>query len=197
MVRAFLRMLPTAALLALAACSEPEPAFRGSDVSGIGWGGDIALTAHTGEPVSTADFKGRIVIVFFGYSDCPDICAPTLAKLAQLREQLGAAAREVQVVFVTVDPERDTPAQLAAYLARFDRSFVGLTGTPAAIEAAIEEYRVERAPTSSGHAHQPQIGHSGNMFVKDRKGQLRVVWANEIAVADMAHDVRLLLARAG
>ena len=196
MTRTFSGCLLAAALL-LAACSEPAPTFKGSDVTGIGWGGDIAMQGHTGEPVSTADFKGRIAIVFFGYSHCPDICAPTLAKLAQLREALGSRAREVQVVFVTVDPERDTPAQLTAFLARFDSSFVGLTGSPADVERAVQEYRVERAATSAGHTQQPQIGHSGRMFVKDREGQLRLVWANEIPLADMVHDVNLLLAQAG
>lgn len=196
MTRTFSGCVLAAALL-LTACSEPAPTFKGSDVTGIGWGGDIAMQGHTGEPVSTADFKGRIAIVFFGYSHCPDICSPTLAKLAQLREALGERARQVQVVFVTVDPERDTPAQLTAFLARFDSSFVGLTGSPADIERAVQEYRVERAATSAGHTHQPQIGHSGRMFVKDREGQLRLVWANEIPVADMVHDVNLLLAQAG
>lgn len=194
---AVLRPSLAAALLVLGACSEPAPDFRGADVTGIGWGGDLALTAHTGEPVSTAEYKGRLVIVFFGYVDCPDICAPTLAKLAQLRERLAGDAREVQVVFVTVEPERDPPARLAAYLARFDRSFVGLTGSRDAIEQAVEAYRVERGAISAGHGQQPQIEHSGNMFVKDRKGQLRLVWPNDMAVADMVHDVRLLLAQAG
>lgn len=194
--------LGVGAVLALAACAPAEPAFQGKDVTGIGWGGDLVLPAHTGERVSTADFQGKVVIVFFGFSHCPDICSPTLAKLANLRAALGPEADQVQVVFVTVDPARDTAEELAEFLPKFDPTFVGLTGSPEQIADAAREYKVGYTPSSGGHDHPPNGGdhdhqaairHSGKMFVKDRAGELRLLWKNDISVADMAHDVRLLL----
>lgn len=197
-------------LLPLLGCTPAKPTFKGTDVTGIEWGGDIALQAHTGQRVSTADFRGKLLVLFFGYTHCPDICGPTLAKLAHLRQALGPDAERLQVIFVTVDPARDTPEQLAAYLAKFHPSFVGLRGSPEELTAAAREYKVLAQPVS-GHAggqpdphaaHAPKqmavlIEHSGTLFVKDAAGRLRLLWKNDTPVADMEHDVRLLLRSAG
>src|SRR5690606_9988728 len=188
----------------------PAPTFKGADVTGADWGGDLTLQAHTGKRVSTADFRGRVLVVFFGYVNCPDICGPTLAKLAGLRGALGPDADRLQVVFVTVDPARDGPAELAQFLSKFDATFVGLSGPAEEIVAAAREYRVvmSPAPVSHGHAdhahHAPDAGrplvpidHSGTMFVKDPAGKLRLLWKSDTPVADMVHDIRLLLEPAG
>lgn len=188
---------PAAAVL-FAACSAP-PAFTGTDLGGVDWGADFALQAHTGRRVSTADFRGKIVVLYFGYIRCPDICAPTLAKLAAVRRALGADAERVQVLFVTVDPRRDTPAELAAFAPKFDPSFIGLTGTPGEIAEVAREYKVIFSPapaatTHGAHAHgQTPVDHSSGMLIKDVNGKLRLFFRNEASVADLEHDVRLLL----
>jgi protein SCO1 len=177
-------------LLVLGACTPEKPTFKGNDVTGIAWGGDVTLQAHTGKRVSTADYRGKTQILFFGYTHCPDICAPTLAKLAALRQALNADAERVQVLFVTVDPAHDTPEQLAGFVPKFDPSFIGLTGTPEEIAAAAREHKVAYIPGGNGPAM--TIDHSGGMFVKDKNGKLRLLWKHDMTVADMEHDLRLL-----
>ena len=180
------------AALLLPACTE-RAAFRGIDVGGVDWGGDFTLVSHEGRPVSTAAFRGKVLILFFGYTHCPDICGPTLAKLAALRKQLGPEAEWVQILFVTVDPERDTPDQLRRFVPRFDPGFIGLTGMPEQIAAVARDYKVGYTGNPAEPAAPPTIAHSGSIFVKDRGGSLRLLFRNETPVADMAHDVRLLL----
>lgn len=175
--------------LTVAACTSPPPTFKGSDVTGAEWGGDIILTAQTGKRVSTADYRGKTLVVFFGFTNCPDICSPTLAKLAALRKALGPDAAQVQVLFVTVDPTNDTPERLAGFLPKFDPTFVGLTGTADEVAAAEREYKVLATPAGSSGE---RFDHSGSMMVKDQTGKLRLVWRNDLSVGDMAHDVRLL-----
>jgi len=176
------------AVLVLAACS-PE-AFRGRDISGVQWGGDFELVAHTGTRVKSSDFRGKVLVVFFGYTNCPDICAPTLVQLAQALRRLGDDAGRVQVVLVTVDPKRDTPAQLARFVSNFHPSFIGLTGSTPEIAAVAKEYRV---PFDS-HAHAGQhIAHSATILVKDSHGKLRLLFRDASVPEDIAHDLRLLL----
>ncbi|HEX9812567.1 MAG TPA: SCO family protein [Burkholderiales bacterium] len=176
-------------VLTLLGCTPPKPTFKGSDVTGIDWGGDIALTAHTGKRVSTADYRGQILILFFGFSNCPDICSPTLAKLAALRKALGPDAAQVQVFFVTVDPKNDTPQQLAGFLPKFDPTFIGLTGSADELTVAAREYKVVAVPSGSSTE---RFDHSGSIMVKDKAGKLRLIWRNDLSVEDMAHDIRLL-----
>lgn len=173
------------------ACAPSPPPYKGSDLSRVDWGRDFALTAHTGKPVSTTEFRGKVVALFFGYTHCPDICAPTLAKLAALRKSLGADADKLQVLFVSVDPAHDTPKALARFVVQFDPSFIGLTGKPDEIAAVTREYKIAVA-TSHAAAH-AMIEHAGNVLVKDTDGKLRLMFKNDASVADMAHDVRLLL----
>lgn len=189
-------------LVFAAACSETEPAFKTTDVSQVSWGGDFALTAHTGKRVSTEEFRGKVILVFFGYTHCPDICAPTLTKLAAVRKSLGTDGKEVQVLFVTVDPKNDTAAQLAGFVPKFDPGFVGLTGKPQEIAAVAADHKVAFQPAPPAHAAHAEharhvtaatIAHSGGVFVKDRKGKLRLYMAEGTPVADMAHDIRRLL----
>ena len=175
--------------LTLFACTPTKPTFKGSDVTGIDWGGDIALTAHTGKRVSTADYHGKILILFFGFTNCPDICSPTLAKLAALRKTLGPDAAQVQVLFVTVDPANDIPQQLAGFLPKFDPTFIGLTGTPEEVTAAAREYKVIAVPAGSSNE---RFDHSGSVMVKDKAGKLRLIWRNDLSVEDMAYDIKLL-----
>ncbi len=182
----------TVLVLGLAACAPATP-FKGTDLSAADWGGDFTLTAHTGERANTKDYRGKVVILYFGYTHCPDICAPTLQKLALLMRRLGEDAGRVQVLFVTVDPRHDTPAELASFVPAFHPSFVGLTGTEPEIAAIAKDYKVAfqaNPPVPSGHT---LIDHFGGMMIKDTTGELRLLFKNDMPVEDMEHDVRLLL----
>lgn len=181
-----MRFAVLALLLLLAACSEPA-GFKATDISQANLGGYFDLTAHNGKRLTLSELRGKIVMLFFGYANCPDICAPTLAKLAQARAQLGKDAQPVQVVFISLDPGRDTPKQLASFVSRFDPTFIGLTGTPAEIDAVGREYKIAHHPGPSS------IDHSGGMFVIDRTGRLRLYLSEGVSVDDIVHDLRLLL----
>ncbi len=184
MIRPFL----AGVLLILAACT--APAFKGTDISSVSWGGDFELTAHTGKRVHASDFRGKAVVLFFGFSHCPDICAPTLARLAQAMKLLGPDAEQVQVLFVTVDPRRDTPKQLAAFVPTFYPTFLGLTGSETELAAVARDYHI----TAERDAAQPDpVQHSGALLVKDTNGKLRLLFRDDARAEDIAHDLRLLL----
>ncbi len=174
------------------ACS-PAPTFKSTDISGVEWGGDFTLTAHTGKPVKASDFNGKIVVMFFGYTHCPDICAPTLVKLDQVMKRLGEDAKNVQVLFITVDPEHDTVKQLAGFIPSFNPSFIGLTGSDKEIAAVASEYKVAYGKNPQSKPGQILVDHSTGILVKDKKGKLRLLVKNDVAVDDLEHDVRVLL----
>lgn len=186
------RVFVVALFALITACSSGDTAFKTNDISGVTWGGDFSLVSHEGARVRASDFAGKVVLLFFGYTHCPDICSPTLTKLAGVRRALKPQEREkVQVLFVTVDPAHDTPAQLKGFIPRFDPSFVGLTGSAAEVAAVSRDYKVGIHQTSGG-----QVDHSGSVFIKDASGKLRA-YANEATPADaLVHDVRLLLKEA-
>lgn len=182
-----------ASLVTLAACAPAKPVFKGTDISGVEWGGDFALTAHTGNRVRVSDYQGKAVVLFFGYSHCPDICAPTLVRLAGVLKQLGPDAARVQVLFVTVDPKRDTVERLAAFVPRFHPAILGLTGTEQEIGRIARDYKIAYQHNPKSTADNVLIDHSGGMLVKDPKGKLRLLFKNDARSEDMAHDLRLLL----
>ncbi len=181
------------AVIGLAGCSPSAPDFKSLDISDVEWGGDFELTAHTGERVKFSDFRGKVLILFFGFTRCPDICSPTLTKLALLNERLGEDADRVQVLFVTVDPEHDTPEQLAGFVPKFHPSFIGLTGTAEEIAALAKEYKVAYRLNPRSSSTQTLIDHSGGLMVKDAQGKLRLLIKNHASVDDIEHDIRLLL----
>jgi protein SCO1/2 len=179
----------------LFACT-PAPAFKSMDISGVEWGGDFTLTAHTGKPVKASEFNGKVVVMFFGYTHCPDICAPTLVKLDQVVKRLGDEAKNVQVLFITVDPAHDTVQQLAGFIPPFNPSFIGLTGSDKEIAAVASEYKVAYGQSSQAKPGQILVDHSTGILVKDKKGKLRLLVKNDIPVGDLAHDLKLLLGQA-
>ncbi len=177
----------------LAACAPPKPAFKGTDIGGVEWGGDFTLTAHTGKPIRVSDYQGKVVVLFFGYTHCPDICAPTLTRLSTMLRQLGPEAERVQVLFVTVDPKHDTVAQLASFVPKFHPTILGLTGSEQEIGKVAQDYKV-------AFQHNPGttvIDHFGGILMKDPKGRLRLLFKNDATAEDMTHDVRLLLKEKG
>ncbi|HWT54613.1 MAG TPA: SCO family protein [Rhodocyclaceae bacterium] len=179
----------------LAACSggEPPPKFNSTDVSGADWGRELNLTDHNGKPRTLADFKGKAVVLFFGYTQCPDICPTTLMASAQAMKLLGSDADKVQVLFVTLDPARDTPQVLAKYAPAFNPSFLGLYGNEAATAAAAKEFKVffQKQPGSTPESY--TIDHTAASYALDPQGRLRLYIKHGETPEQIAADLRLLL----
>jgi protein SCO1 len=184
-----------AALMALAvtACNPEGPRFQASDVTGAAFGHDFKLTDHNGKPRTLADFRGKAVVIFFGYTQCPDVCPTTLSDLAAALQKLGADASRVQVLFVTVDPERDTPQLLSQYVPAFNPTFLGLYGDAAQTAAAAREFKVlyQKQPGSTPGSY--SMDHSAGTFIFDPQGRLRLYVGNAQGPDVYAHDIRELL----
>ena len=181
--------------LGLAGCGAPAPEFKGSDITGAGFGKRLALTDHNGRPVTLETFRGKLVVLFFGYTHCPDVCPTTLSDMAQaLKLVPPAVAGKVQVLFVSVDPERDTPETLKAYVPYFHPAFLGLYGTPEEVAKAATEFKVafrkHVEPGATGYL----VDHSAGSYVLDEKGRLRLYLPFAHPPADIAHDLSTLAA---
>jgi protein SCO1 len=178
----------------LVACSaEQKPAFKGIDITGAEYARQLALPDASGKQRTLADFKGKVVVVFFGFTQCPDVCPTALAEIAEVKQKLGADGDKVQSVFVTVDPERDTPEVLGAYVAAFGRDFVALRGTLEQTQAAAKEFKVFFAKVPGKTEGSYTMDHTAGSFVFDPKGQVRLFVRNGSGAEAMAQDVRLLL----
>ena len=175
------------AFVTLAALRPPAETieFEATDVTGVQWGRDFHLTGHDGERRGLADFRGKVVALYFGYTRCPDVCPLTLATLGQAVQLLGEDGKRVQVAFVTVDPRHDKPRALQRYVRSFGEDFLALYGDAAATARTAAEFRVE------GGAH-----HSIPVFLFDPSGRLRLVAHPDATAESIAHDIRLLLAQA-
>ena len=178
----------------LAACAPEKPSFKSIDVSGAEFGRQLSLTDHTGKPRTLADFKGKVVAVFFGFTRCPDVCPTTLAEMKAVKDKLGPDGDRLQVLFVTVDPERDTPELLAKYVPAFDASFLGLYGDADATAKAAKEFKVfyQKVPGSSPDNY--SIDHTAATFIYDPQGRLRLFAKHGMGADALAQDIRLLLA---
>jgi len=192
-VTRFACALAVALGLALSGCGQGTPQFRGADVTGSAFGHDFHLTDHNGKPRSLADYRGKVVLIFFGYTQCPDFCPTTLANLATAVRELGPDAARVQVLFITVDPERDTQELLSRYVPAFDPTFIGLYGDAAATAATAKEFRIlyqkQPGPTPGSYT----MDHSTGTFVFDPQGRLRVYESYTQGPDAIAHDIRTLL----
>jgi protein SCO1/2 len=191
------RFLLTLSVALLAACSgggEAPPKFNATDVSGADWGRELSLTDHNGKQRTLADFKGKVVILFFGFTQCPDICPTTLGASAAMLQLLGSDADKVQVLFVTLDPARDTPEVLAKYTAAFNPSFLGLYGNAEATAAAAKEFKVffQKAPGATPDSY--TIDHTAASYAIDPQGRLRLYMKHGETPDQMAADIKLLLA---
>lgn len=155
---------------------------------------EIALPASTGKPFKLSDYRGKVVVLEFGYTHCQDVCPVSLASLAQARTLLGAAAADVQVLFITVDPERDSASHLKTYLAQFDPSFIGISGTPAQLAALLKSYGISATKRlAEGSTTDYTMGHSSYLYFIDRKGMQRALMPFGRPAADIAHDLAILL----
>lgn len=177
----------------LAACAPEGPKFRSTDVTGAEFGRALALTAHDGKPRTLEDFRGKAVVLFFGYTHCPDVCPTTLADIAGALKKLGADAVRVQVLFVTVDPERDTREVLAQYVPAFDPRFLGLYGDADATMKAAKEFRIYFAKNQGSAPGAYTMDHSAQGFVYDPQGRLRLIIRPDRIAQDLAEDLRTLL----
>jgi protein SCO1/2 len=189
--RAFAAVL--ASLVLLADCGPDAPRFKGSDVTGTSFARDFDLVDHEGRRRTLADFRGKVTVVFFGFTHCPDVCPTTLAELAEAMKRLGSDAERVQVLFVTVDPERDTPELLKRYVPAFHPTFLGLTGTPEQMRAVTKEFRIlaEKRPGATPDAY--TVDHSAGTFLFDPEGRLRVYVSYGQGPDVFTHDIRALL----
>ncbi|MEO5765050.1 MAG: SCO family protein [Casimicrobiaceae bacterium] len=193
MVRVLLAVLVTL----VGACGKDGAKFQASDITGSSFGREIALTDHNGKPRTLADFRGKAVIVFFGFTQCPDVCPTTLAMLADAVKRLGPDAERVQVLFVTVDPERDTAELLSKYVPAFDPRFLGLRGDADATARTAKEFKViyQKQPGTTPGSY--SMDHSAGLYAFDPQGRIRLYIGYNQGADVVAHDLRALLSEAG
>jgi protein SCO1/2 len=180
----------------LAGCdklSAKHPSFQNTDVTGLDYARGFTLTDHNGKTRTLADFKGKVVVIFFGYTQCPDVCPTTMAEMASVMKELGPKADQVQVLFVTVDPERDTRELLASYVPQFDKRFLGLYGSLADTAKVAKEFKVFYAKVPGSTPDTYSIDHTAGSFVFDRDGKLRLFVRHGQGPAPLVHDIRQLL----
>jgi protein SCO1/2 len=193
--RALLRILAAAPVAALvAACGQGTPAFKGSDITGTHLGKDLSMIDQDGRPRTLADYAGKVKVVFFGYTHCPDVCPTSLAELAQVMQALGSDASRVQVIMITVDPERDTPEVLKQYVQTFNPAFVGLTGTPEQVKQAATSFKVYYAKVMAKDGADYSMDHSAAFYLLDGSGEARVLAGNGTDGESLVHDIKALLA---
>jgi len=191
--RAFLPALLLVAGLLLGGCRHDELPFRLTNISGHMPDLDFKLTDDHGKAVTGADYRGKVALLYFGYTHCPDVCPLTLAQLHVVMQRLGPLADGARILFVSVDPARDTPAVMHAYVNAFDPRAVGLTGDPRATEALSKRYRsaFTREPGSADGSY--EVSHSSAIYVFDRDGKARVLATPSASHDDLVHDLHLLL----
>nr|WP_054020364.1 SCO family protein [Piscinibacter sakaiensis] len=183
-------------LVGLAACDRGSPraaSFKGVDITGADYARRLELSDADGRARSLADFKGKVTVVFFGYTQCPDVCPSTLGELAQVKRALGADGERVQGVFVSVDPARDTPEVLKAYMASFDPGFVALRGTPEQTLAAAKEFKVYYAKVPGKTESSYTMDHTAGSFVFDASGRVRLFVRYGTGAEALTADLRALL----
>jgi protein SCO1/2 len=183
------------ALLTLlaAGCTPSKPQFKAVDITGAEYARDFPLPDTSGRMRSIADFKGKAVVVFFGYTQCPDVCPTTMTEVAQAKKILGADGERVQGVFITVDPERDTPEVLNAYMANFDPSFVALRGSPEQTAAVAKDFKVYYKKVEGKTPTSYTMDHSAASFVFDVSGRVRLYTRYGVGPQALADDLKLLL----
>jgi protein SCO1/2 len=190
------RRIALCALALLAACSADKPAFKGIDITGAEYARQLALPDASGKQRTLADFKGKVTVVFFGFTQCPDVCPTALAEIAEVKQKLGVDGDRVQSVFVTVDPERDTPAVVGAYVAAFGPDFIALRGSLEQTQAAAKEFKVFFAKVPGKTEGSYTMDHTAGSFVFDPAGRVRLFVRNGAGVEAMVSDIKLLLAGA-
>jgi protein SCO1/2 len=184
--------LPAAAGL-LSACTQAKPQFQSVDLTGAEYATGFSLTDQNGQVRTLKDFAGKVVVVFFGFTQCPDVCPTTMSELAQVKKLLGADGDKLQAVFVSVDPERDTPEILKAYMGNFDPSFVALRPTPAQLADLAKDFKVFYKRVDGKTSGSYSMDHTAGSYVFDGNGKIRLFTRYGSGVEMLASDVRLLI----
>ncbi len=194
--RTVLRAFAPLLVLGAAACTDTKPSFAAVDITGADYARDFQLPDHNGQQRSLKDFQGKVVVVFFGFAQCPDVCPTSMAELAQVKEALGADGSKLQGLFVTVDPERDTPEVLKAYMANFDPSFLALRPTPEGLVALAKDFKLYYKKVEGKTPTSYTMDHSAGSYVYDPQGRLRLYVRYGSGAEALTADVRQLLKQA-
>ena len=177
----------------MSACSEKKASFAAIDLTGADYARDFVLTDHNGQAKSIKDFAGKVVVMFFGYTQCPDVCPTSMSELVEVKKLLGKDGDLVQGLFVTVDPQRDTPEVLKAYMGNFDPTFLALYTTPEKLEAVAKDYKVYYKKVDGKTPTSYTMDHSAGSYVYDTQGKLRLYTRYGTGAAPLAADIKLLL----
>ena len=191
--RQFLVALSAAALSLLAACGQDKPAFKGVDITGADYAKGWELPDQHGQVRTLKDFAGKVVVVFFGYTQCPDVCPTSMQELAQVKQLLGPDGDKLQGVFITIDPERDTAELLKAYMANFDPTFIALRATPEQLAAVAKDFKIYYKKVEGKSATSYTMDHSAGSYTFDTQGRVRLYNRYGSGAPALAQDVKILL----
>jgi len=186
-------LLPLVVLVALAACSPDKPKFNAIDITGADYAKGLTLTDQNGQSRSLSDFKGKVVVLFFGYTQCPDVCPTSMTELVEVKRLLGVDASKLQGVFVTVDPARDTAELLKAYVSNFDPTFVAFTPTPEQLAVVAKDYKIYYKRVEGKTPTSYTVDHSAGSYVYDTQGNLRLYSRYGAGPQVLAQDIQTLL----
>ncbi|WP_428292303.1 SCO family protein [Hydrogenophaga sp.] len=192
--RALLAAAFGSATLLMLGCSEKVEPFSGIDITGADYATAFSLTDHNGQPRTLADFKGKVVVVFFGFTQCPDVCPTSMSELAEAKRLLGPDGERLQGLFISVDPERDTPEIMKQYMASFDPSFLALYAAPDALPALAKSYKVYYKKVDGPTPTSYTMDHSAGSYVYDPQGRIRLYHRYGTGPAALAGDLKRLLA---
>ncbi len=185
--------LSALAVLALAACSPDKPKFNAIDITGADYAKGFSLTDHNGQNRSLSDFKGTVVVLFFGYTQCPDVCPTSMVELAEVKRLIGSDGDKLQGLFVTVDPARDTTELLKAYMANFDPTFVAFIPTPEQLAVVAKDYKIYYKKVDGKTPTSYTMDHSAGSYVYDTQGNLRLYSRYGVGAPVLAQDIQTLL----
>jgi len=191
--RSLLAALGLALLAPLAACNKPPVSYNAVDITGANYGHALSLPDADGRTRTLADFNGKIVVVFFGFTQCPDVCPSTLAELAQAKKNLGADGDKVQGVFITIDPARDTPEVLKGYVTSFDPAFIALRGSPEQTASTAKDFKVYYAKVPGKTEGSYSMDHTAGSYVFDGKGRVRLFTRHGSGVDALTSDLKQLI----
>ena len=178
-------------LSTLLSCSDNNLVFNGSNLTEVKLDSSFELTSHKGEDKTIDDFKGKVVAIFFGFASCPDICPTTMIELKNIKEMLGENSNQFEVLFVSLDPERDTPELLGKFVPSFDASFIGLTGSIENIEKITKQFKVYRKKVIQGSSY--TIDHSSGIYLLDKNGKIRVRHSYGSDIKLIVEDIEKLI----
>lgn len=181
------------AALSLVGCADDKPAFRGVDITGADYAKGWSLSDQNGQVRTLQDFSGKVVMVFFGFTQCPDVCPTALQEMAETQKLLGADGPKLQGIFITVDPERDTPELLKAYMANFGADFVALRPTLEQLPQVTKDFKIYYKKVEGKTPTSYTMDHSAGSFTFDPKGRIRLYNRHASGAAALAEDVKILL----